>query len=50
MCKSCLSAVSAIGRKQPIGTKRKKATPWDGFGNDVGNKAVVLPHTLEISI
>jgi hypothetical protein len=25
-------------------------TPWDDFGNDVGNKAVVLPHTLEISI
>jgi hypothetical protein len=25
-------------------------TPWDDFGNDVGNRAVVLPHTLEISI
>jgi hypothetical protein len=25
-------------------------TPWDDFGNDFGNKTVVLPHTLEISI
>jgi hypothetical protein len=49
MCKSCLSAVSAIGRKQAIGAKRK-ATPWDGFGNNFGNRAVVIPQTLVIPI
>ena len=49
MCKSCLSAVSAIGRKQTIGAKRK-ATPRDGFGNAFGNKGVVSLQTLVISI
>ena len=38
-----------MGRKQTIDAKRK-ATPKDGFGNDFGNKAVVLPQTLVIPI
>ena len=41
---------SAIGRKQTIGAKRKKATPQDGFGNDFGNKGVVSLQTLVIPI
>ena len=32
-----------------MGAKRK-ATPWDGFGNDVGNKGVVTLQTLVIPI
>jgi hypothetical protein len=28
----------------------KKATPQDGFGNDFGNKTVILPQTLVIPI
>jgi len=29
---------------------KRKATPKDGFGNDFGNKDVVLPQTLVIPI
>ena len=32
-----------------MGAKRK-ATPWDGFGNDFGNKGVVTLQTLVIPI